>query len=644
MVVLALCAWGSGGCGDRGSRPAESGGAPASGRSAGHHGAGAVRADAAPTVDVLPSIPGVEARVLTGPEKALMELAAPGSEKDAWGSEAFSDEASAQMKALAAVLVEAASGGEERPLDAAALRTLLAPDFAAEVPRDAAWSEVFADGGTRVWRAAAVDPSGSSGRLGAEDAIRTLMRSHQRADGVRVHFKTFRYRDEADGPVTMAYFQSVGRRQEGATQQNALWTCRWTRESPPRLRSVHLGDCERVEPVGADGVAGGLRFDDVTRAVAGGAGSLLDQMATSAGWWSARLEKFYHIDTTGHQGLALGDVNGDGLEDMYVLQQGGLPNRMYVQRPDGTLDDVSAAAGVDWMELSHAALLVDLDNDGDQDLAIAQSIQVMLMENTGNGRFVVRHRGPEKSNYFSLAAADYDLDGDLDVYACGYGPRNVEEYADGARVTVPLPYHDSRNGGPNVLLRNDGGWAFADGTAEAGLDEGNDRHSFAASWEDYDNDGDPDLYVANDFGRNNLYRNQGRGPDGRVKFKDVAAAAGVEDMSAGMGVTWGDANRDGLMDFHVSNMFSAAGNRVTYQRQFQPGGDAETLSGLRRHARGNSLFLNKGDGTFTDASVESAITMGRWAWGAQFADFNNDGWQDLYVLNGYITGETKDDL
>ncbi len=84
----------------------------------------------------------------------------------------------------------------------------------------------------------------------------------------------------------------------------------------------------------------------------------------------------------------------------------------------------------------------------------------------------------------------------------------------------------------------------------------------AASWEDYDQDGDLDLYVANDFGRNNLYRND----DGQ--FVDVAAEAGVEDISAGMSVSWGDYNNDGQADLYVGNMFSSAGNRVTYQRQF----------------------------------------------------------------------------
>ncbi|MFN0125944.1 MAG: FG-GAP repeat domain-containing protein [Verrucomicrobiales bacterium] len=600
--------------------------------------AGPTPAGSAVTDAVLSSIPGVDARALTGREKELMELADPGSEQGTWSSEAFSDDASSQLKALGSLLAK----GD--PPEAAALDGLLAPDFVASLPALDQLREVFRDDVVAIGRANDEEAKPETVAAKPADVFRRLMAPHAGATDVRVQFKTFRYHEDDAVPVTTAYFQSVGREARGRTQQNAVWTCRWTRESPPRLRGVSVASYERIDPVGPPVSEGGLRFVDVTRAVAGTTPSLLDQMTIGAGHWSGRLDKFYHIDTTGHQGLAIGDANGDGLDDIYVLQQGGLPNRLYLQRPDGTLEDVSEVAGVDWMESSHAALFVDLDNDGDQDLAVVQSTRVLIMENVGGPRFVIRHEGPEAADYSSLAAADYDGDGDVDLFIGAYGPRNAGEHADVARATVPLPYHDSRNGGPNVLLRNEGGWRFADATAASGLDENNDRHSFAASWEDYDNDGDADLYVANDFGRNNLYQNQGRGPDGNVRFKDVAAAAGVEDMSAGMGVVWGDYDRDGRMDLYVSNMFSAAGNRITYQRQFRPGGDDETLSGLRRHARGNSLFQNNGDGTFADVSVEAGVTMGRWAWGSQFADFNNDGWPDLYVVNGYITGETKDDL
>ena len=237
----------------------------------------------------------------------------------------------------------------------------------------------------------------------------------------------------------------------------------------------------------------------------------------------------------------------------------------------------------------------------------------------------------------TLAAADYDNDGDLDLYAGCYAARAATQL-----VGRPVPYHDANNGARNALLRNDGRAQFTNVTRQVGLDENNRRFTMACAWEDFDNDGDLDLYVANDFGRNNLYRNDGG------TFHDVAAELGVEDLSAGMSVSWGDANRDGLMDLYVSNMWSSAGNRVAYQRRFLGGhGDEQTRADFQRHARGNSLFLNRTtspSGGFDDVSEAAAVTLGRWAWSSRFADINNDGWEDLLVANGYITQDDTGDL
>ena len=126
---------------------------------------------------------------------------------------------------------------------------------------------------------------------------------------------------------------------------------------------------------------------------------------------------------------------------------------------------------------------------------------------------------------------------------------------------------------------------------------------------------------------------------------DVAAAAGVEDISAGMGVTWRDHDNDGDMDLYVSNMWSSAGGRIAYQSRFSEecaGAHAAGLSNAMR--RGNSLFENNGDGTFSDISEQAGVTMGRWAWGGLFLDFNNDGLEDIVVPNGFITNEDTDDL
>lgn len=175
------------------------------------------------------------------------------------------------------------------------------------------------------------------------------------------------------------------------------------------------------------------------------------------------------------------------------------------------------------------------------------------------------------------------------------------------------------------------------------MEEGNSRWSFAAAWEDVDRDGDPDLYVANDFGRNQFYRNEGG------HFTEMAADAGIEDMAAGMSVAWGDPNRDGHADLYVGNMFSSAGQRVSYQRRFasEQGGtpDESALAGKQRMARGNTLFLgSENGGRFNDVSVAAGVTMGRWAWSSAFVDINLDGWEDLIVANGYMTNRRDDDL
>ena len=257
-----------------------------------------------------------------------------------------------------------------------------------------------------------------------------------------------------------------------------------------------------------------------------------------------------------------------------------------------------------------------------------------MFANDGDGRFQLRVAEAAADAALSLAAADYDHDGDLDLYICRYYESRSQE----GEFVVPLPFHDAENGARNRLLRNEGNWAFTDVTVETGLDAHNTRFSFSAAWEDYDNDGDLDLYVANDFGRNNLYRND------KGHFTDVAAEAGVEDIAPGMSVTWGDYNRDGHADIYVSNMFSAAGNRIAFQDRFQPRLDTTDRALFQRHARGNSLFLSRGDGTFRDTSIASGATMGRWAWASLFADLNNDGWDDLLTCNGMVTGERLDDL
>lgn len=412
-------------------------------------------------------------------------------------------------------------------------------------------------------------------------------------------------------------------------QTTSVWDCNWAfsalePDELPLLKRLTLLSHEEVIRTGKKPL-----FEDV-------AGNVLpekigphDSPVTD---WARTLTKIDDMHFAGHHGIAIGDANGDGLDDLYVCDCGGLPNRLYLQNPEGTTRDISAQAGVDWLESSKSALFLDLDNDGDQDLVVATVALVLVLENNGQASFSLRSGIPGMSNPHSLSAADYDSDGDLDLFVCNYGADSVTGGLSGSIAGPPLPFNDAENGGRNALLKNVGKLQFSDATSTAGIARGGDRWSFAASWEDYDNDGDQDLYVANDFGRNNLFRNDAG------QFTDVAGVASVEDISSGMSVAWGDANRDGRMDLYVSNMFSSAGGRVAFQRQFGKGNPGATAD-FQRMARGNTLFLGNDNGKFEDASESAGVNVGLWAWSSQFADLNNDGWQDLVVANGYMTNE-----
>ena len=461
------------------------------------------------------------------------------------------------------------------------------------------------------------------------DAFLEFLESHP-AD--RVDIKTVSFSPVEGGFESRSLVTKVIQTDKWRAQENSVWVARWDEKN--LLRNLRVTDFHESRLATAAQAA----FQDLAPYILGVNGSYHNQLVYGTDHWRRRLPDVVGVDPLGMQGLALGDADGDGLEDLYVCQPGGLPNRLYLRQRDGTLLDRSAESGLDWLDLTRSALWADFDGDGDQDLMVAMDWHVVLFGQTDGGFEPVEKFSMDAEPH-SMAAADFDLDGDLDVYVCGRNPGGSD--ARQAILGMPTPYHDANNGGPNVLLENSGGLRFEKTTAERGLDMNNRRFSYACVWEDYDLDGDPDLYVANDFGRNNLYRNDVN-TDGR--FRDVAGATGVEDIGAGMGVVSGDFNRDGLPDFYVSNMFSAAGNRITYQNEFAAL-HARTVKAFQRHARGNTLFVNRGRGMgFEDAENALGGGMGRWAWGGQFSDFNNDGWPDLFVANGFVSGDDTGDL
>ena len=585
-----------------------------------------------------------------------------------WMSEAFADAAAAQFDKLGKLIADPTL------MDVKHLEPIVTANCQFRELGPSQKRVVLEDGSVTVRRGlsnhqAAEMKVGPSGLL---DALNRFSRPLRSAAERRVKFKIVDVRVSGEFVVTRVLVHCSGRgdkdprRSESSpvatTQINTTWECRWTRESPPRLlgmqsaasvspsphhqiysnqsddevAAIFNGSYGIYEEITA-GRNGQLGFDDVTSQILGDNTSFHSQLVWSYDHWRARSDRALISDLVGNHGIVVGDLDGDQLDDVLLLQPGGLPNRVFRHNVDGTASDVSSQLGLDVLDFSRSALIVDLDNDGDQDVVVGLAWALLAFENKGPRKFHMHPPIASHGQVHSLSAVDYDRDGDLDVYVCG-------RYSDGALSSeqkilgLPLPIHDANNGGPNTMFRNDGSFEFLDVTREVGLDKNNRRFTLAAAWEDYDNDGDQDLYVANDFGRNNLYRND----DG--SFTDIAASAGVEDIGPGMSVTWSDVNGDGFADLYVSNMFSSAGSRITSQSQFMHGVDPTTRSMVRRFARGNSLYINSGDGKFRDATLSAGVNVGRWAWSSNFMDLNNDGLDDLVVANGFITADNPDDL
>ncbi|MEM7385530.1 MAG: VCBS repeat-containing protein, partial [Verrucomicrobiota bacterium] len=279
----------------------------------------------------------------------------------------------------------------------------------------------------------------------------------------------------------------------GREQRNAVLESRWSVDGADlKLTSLTMNGWTIARA--QRGTEGERLFTDRATAVLGGNASYHKQMIPGLDHWLATFDNKIGMLVGGWTGLAIGDANGDGLDDLYVCQSAGLPNRLYIQQPDGTAVDVSSASGIDWIETTRSALFADFDNDGDQDLVLGLARGLVFQANDGRGNFKTAFTQTLPAAVpYSLAAGDYDQDGRLDLFVCCYNQRGLINRNE--VLARPIPYHDANSGGRNVLLRNEGKFRFTHVTRALGLDEQSRRYSYAAAWEDFDNDGDLDLYV-----------------------------------------------------------------------------------------------------------------------------------------------------
>ncbi|HVS18366.1 MAG TPA: CRTAC1 family protein [Planctomycetota bacterium] len=406
---------------------------------------------------------------------------------------------------------------------------------------------------------------------------------------------------------------------------------RWRVEGS-ELRLEAVVDAPDQAPPRATAGTGAI-FREHTRAVFGVDWAFDEQFLRSPEAYFFHSDRHSGYDLIGGHGLAVGDLDGDGLEDVYLCMSPGLPNRLFLRTPDGGVREAAADYGVHYLDLTRSALILDLDGDGRRDLVLAVGRHALLHWGEEGGLSMpTTLTPPSAEDIYGMSVADVDLDGDLDLYVCRYSAQGVMD-------ANPAPYHDALNGAPNHLWRNEGGRRFTDATVELGLDVGNSRYSFASVFEDLDDDGDPDLYVANDFGRNHLWRNDGG------RFTDVADEAGAADMAAGMGVAIGDVDGDGDPDLYVSNIYSAIGQRhMSQAARFLRGRPADALPIYRHHVKGNSLLENLGGGRFVDRGSVCGAERGGWAWGAQMFDVDNDGDLDIYSPNGFLSRRAAGDI
>lgn len=340
--------------------------------------------------------------------------------------------------------------------------------------------------------------------------------------------------------------------------------------------------------------------------------------------------KRYIVESMGG-GVAFWDYDGDGWLDIYLLNSntvdGVLANRpspsaaLYRNKKNGTFEEGAARAGLANPGWAMGVSVADFDNDGHDDLYVTCFGPNRLYRNRGDGTFEdVTTRAGVGDPRFSTGSgwADYDRDGDLDLFVSNYvdfKSNDLPEFGKGKLCQHKgVPVQCGPRGLPgadDTLYRNNGDGTFSDVSRAAGVDDAPGYYGLGVLWMDLDDDGWPDLVVANDATPNYAYRNNHDGTftEGGLALGLAVSEDGVEQGS--MGITSGDYDRDGRLDLFVTN----------FSDEY------------------NTLYHHNADGTFTDVSRRSGTaeaSMPYVGWGTRFLDWDNDGWLDLFVANGHV--------
>jgi hypothetical protein len=353
----------------------------------------------------------------------------------------------------------------------------------------------------------------------------------------------------------------------------------------------------------------------------------------------------------GPAGISAADVDNDGFYDLFIPD--GVESKFFRNLGNGKFEDVTAKAGLSGLDGVSVGIFADYDNDGYKDLFVSRTFKPnQLFHNNHDGTFtdVTKKSGIGEDCCTTVASwADYDNDGYLDLY--------VGRYLD-PRLDIPTTFY-ARNGLHNQLYRNNHDGTFTNVTEKAGV--GEVGLCLGNVWGDYNDDGYPDLYVVNDFGRKTLYRNNKNGT-----FTDVTVEAGALAYGAGMNASMADYDNDGKLDIYSTNIRSEDAwyaewptvarymvntwrqgvwqtDMPLYMQVFHQSG-TDFVKVFKQMASGNVLLKNRGDGTFEDTTAKDHANPPGWFWGASFEDFDNDGWQDIYAANGWVYNDRDTEI